>query len=99
LCCRLLSTAAGLKNKYLSLAAWSEWCQDILSLFGTGTGKGFSGQDDPNGESPAVEVFEYRDKKGYFASKGFHYTKFITKFIVILIFIDLCCKVHVAFAQ
>ncbi|KAL8573556.1 hypothetical protein ACOMHN_047827 [Nucella lapillus] len=65
---RLLSSAAGFRSKYLSLSAWSQWCQDLLSIFSLGFGPGFHGQDDPNGESPAVEVFRYRDRQGYFAT-------------------------------
>ena len=66
---RLLSSAAGFRNKYLSLSAWSEWCQDMLSIFSSGSYRDFAGQDDPNGESPAVEVLQFKDKNGYFASK------------------------------
>ncbi|XP_076445576.1 uncharacterized protein LOC143283278 [Babylonia areolata] len=63
---RLLSTAIGFRNKYLSLTAWSEWCQGILGVFG-----GEGGDDDANGESPAVEVLQYNqytDKRGHFGS-------------------------------
>ncbi|KAL8613679.1 hypothetical protein ACOMHN_029771 [Nucella lapillus] len=62
---RLVSTAVGFRNKYLSLTAWSEWCQGILDVFGG------EGSEDPNGESPAVEVLQYnhhKDRKGHFGS-------------------------------
>ncbi|XP_076466423.1 F-box only protein 21-like [Babylonia areolata] len=65
---RLVNSAAGFRSKYLSLAAWSQWCQDLLSLFSPAGSHHFHGHDDPNGESPAVEVLRYKDKWGYFAS-------------------------------
>lgn len=64
---RLLSSAEGFRNKYLSLAAWSQWCQDIMSML-RGRRWEYAGQDNPNGESPAVEVLQYKDKKGYFGT-------------------------------
>ncbi|KAK7108567.1 uncharacterized protein [Littorina saxatilis] len=65
---KLLSSAAGFRNKYLSLSAWSEWCQGVLSFFATGDIRDFAGQEDPNGESPAIEVLQFKDKHGYFAT-------------------------------
>ena len=43
-------------------------------MFSSGA-KNFPGQDDPNGESPAVEVLQYKDKKGFFACE-FLYSQF-----------------------
>ncbi|XP_041352023.1 uncharacterized protein LOC121370687 [Gigantopelta aegis] len=62
----LLSGALGFKNKYLSWNSWHKWCLELLGKLHPKR-PDFGGQDDPNGESPAVEVFQYRDPKGYFA--------------------------------
>ncbi|KAJ8315178.1 hypothetical protein KUTeg_007328 [Tegillarca granosa] len=53
-----ISSAAGFKDKYLSWQSWHQWCLDIIDFYG--------GQDDINGESPAVEVLKYKDPNGYF---------------------------------
>ncbi|KAL5010203.1 hypothetical protein ScPMuIL_012508 [Solemya velum] len=62
----LLSSAVGIKNRYFSWRSWQKWCFDILSNL-QDKGSIYTGQDDMNGESPAIEVLRYKDPKGYFA--------------------------------
>ncbi|KAK7480727.1 hypothetical protein BaRGS_00027988 [Batillaria attramentaria] len=65
---QLLSSAAGFRNKYLTLSAWGQWCQNLLDLFSSSGIHDYAGHDDPNGESPAVEVLQYKDRNGYFST-------------------------------
>ena len=69
---RLLTSAAGIKDRYFSLEAWSEWCQDIIKIL-SGKGYNFGAGGAENGESPAIEVLQYKEKNGYFACKYLKY--------------------------
>lgn len=62
----LVSSAAGFKDKYLSWQSWHQWCLDIIGNIKYSDFYG--GQDDINGESPAVEVLKYKDPNGYFGA-------------------------------
>ena len=64
----LISDASGFKDEFLSWKSWRSWCVRILhNISPYTTTPYFEGQDDPNGESPAVEVLNHNDPKGYFA--------------------------------
>ncbi|XP_046332683.1 uncharacterized protein [Haliotis cracherodii] len=63
----LLSNALGFKNRYLSWNSWQKWCYELIGSLNKKKNVLFTGQDNPQGESPAVEVFKYRDPKGYFS--------------------------------
>ncbi len=63
---RLVTTAESFKNQYLSWSAWQKWCIDIIKRVKK-THPDVS--DEPEGESPAIEVLKFRDPKGYFAGK------------------------------
>lgn len=61
----LVTSAVGFKEKYLSWKSWQRWCLNILSSV-QGSYPQYGQSDDPEGESPAVEVMKFRDPKGYF---------------------------------
>lgn len=64
----LLEGAQGFKDQYLSWKSWHTWCAKIIHNISPFTTTPFyEGQDDPNGESPAVEVINHMDPKGFFA--------------------------------
>lgn len=62
----LLNNAVGFRNKYLSWKSWQQWCLDLIGGFHDNIPL-YTGQDDINGESPAVEVLKFKDPQGYFA--------------------------------
>lgn len=62
----LLNNAVGFRNKYLSWKSWQQWCLDIIGGLHDNAPP-YTGQDNVNGESPAVEVLKYKDPLGYFA--------------------------------
>lgn len=61
-------------------------------MIGTSLPKDYHGRDDPNGESPAVEVLQFKDKNGYFASKcKAEIILVIDILLIILIMIAMIC--------
>ncbi|GFO42712.1 F-box only protein 21 [Plakobranchus ocellatus] len=68
----LVHSAQSLQAKYLSVKSWQKWCVNLIKrVDGWRTGTPYytsDGHDDDRGESPAVEVFHYRDPEGYFAA-------------------------------
>ena len=70
-CCSLVSDAAHFKDQYLSWKSWHKWCVQIINKISPSSATPyFEGQDDPNGQSPAIEVLNYKDPAGYFAGKS-----------------------------
>ena len=69
--CSLLNNAAGFKEKYLSWKSWHKWCIDIINNIKSSNHPLYTGTEDENGESPAVEVLKFKDPEGYFAGKLF----------------------------
>ncbi|RUS78413.1 hypothetical protein EGW08_013827 [Elysia chlorotica] len=69
---RLIHSAQSLHANYLSVSSWQRWCVNIIkAVDGWRTGKPVfidSRNEEERGESPAVEVFQYKDPKGYFAT-------------------------------
>ncbi|KAK3096564.1 hypothetical protein FSP39_001327 [Pinctada imbricata] len=65
---KLLNNAAGFKEKYLSWNAWHKWCVDIINNIKSTSH--FSENEDLYGESPAVEVLNFKDPEGYFAGSA-----------------------------
>ncbi|XP_045197897.1 uncharacterized protein LOC123552355 [Mercenaria mercenaria] len=64
----LINEASGLTDDYFSWKSWKKWCAKIISNISPyNSMPHFEGEDDPNGESPAVEVINHMDPKGYFA--------------------------------
>ncbi|ESO84052.1 hypothetical protein LOTGIDRAFT_229575 [Lottia gigantea] len=65
----LLSNFVGFKNRYFSWQSWHKWCLNVIDKFQTKVDgrPDYAGKDDLNGESPAYEVFKYKDSKGYFS--------------------------------
>ncbi|XP_056016768.1 inner centromere protein-like [Ostrea edulis] len=59
----LFNNAAGFKERYLSWKSWQQWC---MSFIFSEERRSYAGQDDLNGESPAIEVLKYKDPEGYF---------------------------------
>ncbi|XP_056016769.1 uncharacterized protein LOC130053481 [Ostrea edulis] len=59
----LFNNAAGFKERYLSWKSWQQWC---MSFIFCEERESYAGQDDLNGESPAIEVLKYKDPEGYF---------------------------------
>ena len=66
---RIVSSAVGFKNKYLSVKSWQKWCVELVNRVKMKQSVKFKDTGDPGGESPAVEVMQYRDPKGHFAGK------------------------------
>ena len=67
-------------REYLSVSMWGKWCKHMFQVLRARLASNFD--DDIDGESPAVEVFEYRynekssgetagslEEKGFFACK------------------------------
>ncbi|KAH3729491.1 uncharacterized protein LOC127853546 [Dreissena polymorpha] len=64
----LVDGAVEFKEEFLSWRSWKTWCARLIhNISPYSTTPFFEGQDDPNGESPAVEVINHLDPKGYFA--------------------------------
>lgn len=64
----LLNEAVGFKDELLSWKSWKKWCARLINKMSPYNNKPFfEGQDDPNGESPAVEVISLKDPNGHFA--------------------------------
>jgi len=62
---RIVQGVKGFRNDYLSLSVWKKWCSDIINYIAEPI---FEMDDsDLMGESPAVEVFKFRDRNGMFA--------------------------------
>jgi hypothetical protein len=67
----LINEASGITDDYFSWKSWKKWCVQIINNISPyETTPYFEGQDDPNGESPAVEVINHMDPKGYFAGNS-----------------------------
>ncbi|KAL4233123.1 hypothetical protein ACF0H5_007808 [Mactra antiquata] len=56
-----INEANGFKDEYFTWKSWRKWCERILHGVAY-----MDNQDDPNGESPAVEVINRLDPNGYF---------------------------------
>ncbi|GFR98124.1 F-box only protein 21 [Elysia marginata] len=68
---RLVHSAQSLQANYLSVSSWQRWCVKIIkTVDGWRTGKPIfvDESNEENGESPAIEVFQYKDPQGYFAT-------------------------------
>lgn len=61
----LFNSAAGFKERYLSWKSWQQWCMSFIFRDEPGS---YAGQDDLNGESPALEVMKFKDPEGYFGA-------------------------------
>ena len=67
---RIISNAVGIKNKIFSWDNWEEWCLNLIQRVKTLGPSGLyeaSDAEEDWGESPALEVLNDRDTKGYFA--------------------------------
>ena len=65
--CRLVSSAVGFRDEYLTWNTLKRWCLDIVKKV-KGLTTSVEKSDAPAGESPAVEVLKFRDNKGLFSS-------------------------------
>jgi len=64
---QLVSQMSSIRETWLRVEPWKQWCQRLLTLrIKDLVDLHTYGHLDPNGESPAVEVFRFRDKDGYF---------------------------------
>ena len=59
-----MSSTKDFTSDIFSWQTWKRWC---FEFYGNFYEWNFDGPLDPNGESPAFEVFEYDDPDGYFA--------------------------------
>jgi len=67
---QLVSQMSTLRDSWLSVEPWKQWCSRLLTLrIKDLVDLHNFGNLDPNGECPAVEVFRYRDKDGYFGQR------------------------------
>ncbi|RXM34061.1 hypothetical protein EOD39_5010 [Acipenser ruthenus] len=64
---RLLSTWNNFRTSYLNLDAWLDWLRHWVSKF---TSTAASEEDDPQGESPALEVLLFQNEKEYFGGSA-----------------------------
>jgi len=55
-----------IQEKWLRVESWKSWCKRLLNLKMRDIMLDPLGLMDPLGECPAVEVFKFRDKDGYF---------------------------------
>lgn len=60
---KLVTQLSELRESWFRLDGWKVWCSNLIKLR---LNAAFSTDQDPNGESPAIEVFKYRDQNGYF---------------------------------
>lgn len=63
---QLVSQWSHIKESWMRVESWKSWCQRLLSLKMRDIMLDPLGLMDPLGECPAVEVFKFRDKDGYF---------------------------------
>jgi len=64
---QLVTQMSSIRETWLRVEPWKQWCQRLLTLrIKDLVDLHNFGHLDPNGESPAVEVFRFRDKDGYF---------------------------------
>jgi len=64
---QMVTQFSSIKETWLSVEPWKQWCSRLLTLRIKDLVEFHKyGHLDPNGESPAVEVFRFRDKEGYF---------------------------------
>jgi len=64
---QLVTQISQIRETWLRVEPWKKWCTRLLTMRikDLVDPMGF-GLDDPNGECPAIEVFHFRDKDGYF---------------------------------
>lgn len=55
-------------SEYLTLESWREWWSEVVETVRTARASKIPVRKDDAGESPAVEVLNYRSPEGYFAS-------------------------------
>lgn len=60
---KLVDQLSELRESWFTLDEWKSWCSKIVQRHLDGYTDLYQ---DPNGESPAIEVFRYRDQNGYF---------------------------------
>jgi len=64
---KIVTQLSELRESWFRLDPWRAWCMDIIKLqLRINLHWNDELAEDPNGESPAIEVFKYRDKNGYF---------------------------------
>lgn len=64
---QMVTQFTSIKDNWLRVEPWRAWCSRLLTLrFKDLVEIHNYGLMDPNGECPAVEVFRFRDKNGYF---------------------------------
>lgn len=63
---QLVSQWSHIREKWLRVEPWQNWCHRLLNLKMRDILLDPLGHMDPLGECPAVEVFKFRDKDGYF---------------------------------
>lgn len=64
----LVNDASVFQEKYLSWKTWKRWCTDLLNSVSSLSESDDPSLDDPQGESPALEVLKYKDPEGHFAA-------------------------------
>lgn len=69
----LVNDASVFQEKYLSWKTWKRWCTDLLNSVSSISESDDPSLDDPQGESPALEVLKYKDPEGHFAGIFFLY--------------------------
>jgi hypothetical protein len=65
--CRLYESFNYYKAQYLSWDTWAAWCVDVYTK-AKSLVIAYKNQFGEDGESVAIEVIDYRNSKGYFAS-------------------------------
>jgi len=56
---KMVHQLSELRESWFRLDEWKVWCSNLINMLD-------NVPEDPNGESPAIEVFKYRDQNGYF---------------------------------
>jgi len=66
---QLVDEISRFQTQWFAIDPWRKWCISLINTISEAGGSrgGQFDSDDELGESPAVEVFKYREKNGYFA--------------------------------
>jgi len=68
---KLVTQLRELRESWFRLDPWRAWCTDLIKLqLKINLQWDDELAQDPNGESPAIEVFKYRDENGFFWPKS-----------------------------
>lgn len=65
----LVNKAVEFQRDYLTVQSWRKWCLAMVQRATNQNAIPPDDNNDPLGESPALEVIEFRDPKGYFSGR------------------------------